>query len=165
MYCANCGFELEERSKFCKMCGTPVNSNSRPLAPSDPVQTPVQNGTVKNNGVLPLPLYIIGLIFNGLNLFLDSLSFLLSACVASLNAGVGHPEVTIIAFVAAVCSGIASVIAFVAILMGILNRAKTKNGAAEDKSKSKVAFIVLTCICVFVSIIGLYLLGMVMGGA
>ena len=46
MYCANCGSVVEERSKFCKMCGAPVNGNTDAAAAASPVQ-PVPEASVQ----------------------------------------------------------------------------------------------------------------------
>ena len=161
MYCRNCGAKVEERSKFCKMCGTPVNSTDDKSVGTAPVQSPVNNGSavsVKNKYVLPLPVYIIGLIINGFNLFLDIGAFLLCLWCVVVNSATGASEL-VLSIVGSVFTLIALILAFVAILMGILNRAKPKKGVSEDKFVHAIAFIILTFICIIVTIIGLYLLG------
>ena len=173
MYCANCGSVVEERSKFCKMCGAPVNGNTDAAAaaspvqtvPSTPVQTKAQTGAtvqVKNKGVLPTPLFVVGLIFNILNLLLGIGTFIIGIFGYAIEMATGSASDAVIGFIGTLITGFASGSAFIAILLGITNRSKPKSGVSVDKSKSFVAFIILTVVTVVLYVIGAYFVGTVM---
>ena len=174
MYCANCGSVVEERSKFCKMCGTPVNGNADAAAgaspvqpvPSTPVQTKTQAGAtvqVKNKGVLPAPLYVVGLIFDILNLLLGTGMFIVGIFAYAIEMATGSAGNAVIGFIGTLLSGFAAGGAFIAIIMGIINRSKPKNGVSSDKTRSYVTFIILTIVSCIFFIIGAYFVGTIMG--
>ena len=160
MNCANCGSKIDERSKFCKMCGTPVNGNTdeQPTA-AVPVLTQAQ---VRNKGVIPTPLYVIGLIFNIFNLLFGIGMFVLGIFAYAIEIASGSIENSFLTFTGTLFSGFAAGAAFIAIILGITNRAKPKNGVAKDKSKSYVAFIILTIVAIILFIIGACCIGTVM---
>ena len=172
MYCANCGSNVEERSKFCKMCGAPINGNTDTAAVSSPAQpvpvAPVhisaQTGAapVKNTGVLPTPLFVVGLIFNILNLLLGIGTFIIGIFGYAIEMATGSASDAVIGFIGTLITGFASGSAFIAILLGITNRSKPKNGVSVDKSKSFVAFIILTVVTIVLYVIGAYFVGTVM---
>ena len=174
MYCANCGSVVEERSKFCKMCGAPVNGNTDAAAasspvqpvPSTPVQTKAQAGAtvhVKNKGVLPAPLYVVGLIFDILNLLLGTGLFIVGIFAYAIEMSTGSAGNAVIGFIGTLLSGFAAGGAFFAIIMGIINRSKPKNGVSSDKTRSYVTFIILTIVSCISFIIGAYFIGTIMG--
>jgi hypothetical protein len=171
MYCANCGSVVEGRSKFCKMCGAPVNGNADAAAssvqpvPSTPVQTKAQAGAtvqVKNKGVLPAPLYVVGLIFDILNLLLGTGMFIIGIFAYAIEMATGSAGNAVIGFIGTLLSGFAAGGAFIAIIMGIINRSKPKNGVSSDKTRSYVTFIILTIVSCIMFIIGAYFIGTIM---
>ena len=172
MYCANCGSVVEERSKFCKMCGAPVNGNTDAAAaspvqpvPEAPVQTMAQAGAtvhVKNKGVLPAPLYVVGLIFDIFNLLLGTGMFIIGIFAYTIEMATGSAGNAVIGFIGTLLSGFAAGGAFIAIIMGIINRSKPKNGVSSDKTRSYVTFIILTIVSCIMIIIGAYFIGTIM---
>lgn len=173
MYCANCGSVVEERSKFCKMCGAPVNGNTDAAAavspvqpvPEAPVQTKAQaeaTAQVKNKGVLPAPLYVVGLIFDIFNLLLGTGMFIVGIFAYAIEMATGSAGNAVIGFIGTLLYGFAAGGAFIAIIMGIINRSKPKNGVSSDKTRSYVTFIILTIVSCIMIIIGAYFIGTIM---
>ncbi len=163
MYCANCGSVVEERSKFCKMCGAPVNGNTveQPV-PAAPAQTQVQvstSGQVKNTGVIPTPMYVAGLIINIFNLVFGIGTFVLGIFSYAIQIAADYIDYAISSFAGTLISGFAVGTAFIAIVMGIINRSKPKNGVSQDKTKSFIAYIILTIVTIVLFIIGAYCIG------
>ena len=160
MNCANCGSKVDDRSKFCKMCGAPVNGNTdeQPTA-AVPVLTQAQ---VKNKGVIPTLLYVIGLIFNIFNLLFGIGTFVIGIFGYAIEVAAGTMDNALLSFTGTLFSGFAAGAAFIAIILGITNRAKPKNGVSVDKTRSFVAFIILTIVSCILFIIGAYLVGTVM---
>ena len=156
MYCANCG-------------SAPVNGNTDAAAaspvqpvPEAPVQTIAQAGAtvhVKNKGVLPAPLYVVGLIFDILNLLLGTGMFIIGIFAYSIVMATGSAGNAVIGFIGTLLSGFAAGGAFIAIIMGIINRSKPKNGVSSDKTRSYVTFIILTIVTIVLFIIGAYCIG------
>ena len=160
MNCVKCGSKVDDRSKFCKMCGTPVNGNTvEQPEPVAPVRTQAQ---VRNKGVIPTPLYVIGLIFNIFNLLFGIGTFVIGIFGYAIEVAAGTMDNAMLSFTGTLFSGFAAGAAFIAIILGITNRAKPKNGVSVDKTKTLVAFIILTFIAIVLFIIGAYLVGSVM---
>ena len=166
MYCANCGSVVEERSKFCKMCGAPVNGNTveQPV-PAAPAQTQVQvraSGQVKNTGVIPTPMYVIGLIINIFNLIFGTGTFVMGIFSYAVTMVSSYIDNSLFAFAGTLISGFAAGASFIAIILGLSNRSKPKNGVSKDKTSSFLAFIILTIVSSILFIIGAYIVGTVM---
>lgn len=155
MYCRSCGSPVGEGKAFCSACGAPLQGTVQAVTP----------GPVKNKGVLPAPLYVTGLIFDIFNLLMGIAGFILGLFSTFISFAGRYSDPVPAGITSTVLSAGAAVLAFVAVMTGMTNRAKPKGPVPEDKTKSGRAFIILTCICIVVSMIAMYMLGTVMDAA
>ena len=111
MYCANCGLKVDDRSKFCKICGTPLNGNTvEQPATAAPAQTQAQvstSGQVKNTGVIPTPMYVAGLIINIFNLVFGIGTFVLGIFSYAIQIAADYIDYAISSFAGTLISGFA----------------------------------------------------------
>ncbi len=73
MFCANCGKEIAEDSKFCKECGTPAGSTAAPVVPL-PIAPPAPQARVRKD-FLDSPGWAKSISIIGFALALVTLSF------------------------------------------------------------------------------------------
>lgn len=168
MYCANCGSEINDGSKFCKNCGAQVNAASAvpaqqiPASDTESGETATVAATPKKKGsVGSLITLIICIILNVIN-YVISIPIMCFAGLMSIIAPFGmmigayYEEAYLAAFLSLGISAIAAAASTLGIASSCANRALSKKGDnTKGRGYLKVVPFIITGGAYILSIISL----------
>ncbi len=134
MICPTCGAQLNDGLKFCTQCGTPLQVAEAPVVETPVVETPVYEAPVQET-----PVYEAAPVYEAPTY--ESAPAYEAPAATDPGAGLGKTSkiLGIIGIVTS-CCGFGSILAIVALILGIIGGKKSK-GAGFENASAKTGLI------------------------